>query len=58
VAEDEFVVALESGPAAVLPELLGERLRKRDRAPAFFGLRVTDAQDRLDEVGVAPAKSL
>ena len=58
MAEDALVVALEARSAPVLPELLGERGRERDRADAVLGLRVADAEDALDEVDVAPAERL
>ena len=58
MAEDALAVALEARAAAVLPELLGERRRERDRPDAVLGLRVADAEDVLDEVDVAPAERL
>lgn len=56
MVEDPLVVALERGAAAVLPELLGEPGRERDRADALLGLGVADAEDDFGEGDVAPAE--
>lgn len=56
MVEDPLVVALESGAAAVLPQLLDEAGGERDRADTLLGLRVADAQDALGERDVAPTE--
>lgn len=56
--EDALSVPLEGRAAAVLPQLLGERRRDRERPHAVLRLRVPHPGYTVDEVDVGPSQRL